>query len=41
MEYMDEVLEKFRVNGWKYIYQLIIGYLLYLKEYLLMAEDAA
>ena len=40
MEYMHEVLEKFRIGGWKYIYQLVVTYLLYLKEFLLLAEDA-
>jgi hypothetical protein len=39
MEYMHEVLDKFRKKGWKYIYQLIVTYLLFLKDFLLISCD--
>lgn len=39
MEYMHGVLDQFRRKGWKYIYQLIITYLLFLKELLLTSRD--
>lgn len=38
---MHEVVEKFRLFGWNYIYQLIITYLLFLKEELMRADDQA
>lgn len=41
MEYMHEVLDKFRKKGWKYIYQLIVTYLLFLKDFLLISCDEA
>jgi hypothetical protein len=41
MEYMHEVLDNFRRKGWKYIYQLIVTYLLFLKELLLTSRDEA
>ena len=41
MEYMHGVLDQFRRKGWKYIYQLIVTYLLFLKELLLTSRDEA
>lgn len=41
LEYMHVVIDQFREKGWKFMYQLVITYLLFLKEYLLLAEDAA
>lgn len=39
MEYMHEVVDRFKKKGWKYMYQLIITYLLFLKELLLTSRD--
>lgn len=41
LEYTHEVIDKFRDKGWKYFYKLVITYLLFLKEYLMMADDQA
>jgi hypothetical protein len=41
MEYMHEVLDKFRRRGWNYIYKLIVTYLFFLKEFLLTSRDEA
>lgn len=41
MEFMHEVVDRFRKSGWKYIYKLIVTYLLFLKEYLLISTDQA
>lgn len=41
MEYMHEVLDQFRKKGWKYMYQIIVTYLLFLKEVLLTSRDEA
>ena len=41
MEYMHGVLDQFRRKGWRYIYQLILTYLLFLKELLLTSRDEA
>jgi hypothetical protein len=41
MEQMHLVLDKFRRQGWGYIYKLIVTYLLYLKEFLLASRDEA
>lgn len=41
MEYMHEVLDRFRKKGWAYIYQLVITYLLFLKQFLLTTRDEA
>ncbi len=41
MEYMHEVIDKFKKSGWKYMYQLIVTYLLFLKELLLTSRDEA
>lgn len=41
MEYMHEVLDRFRKKGWNYIYQLVVTYLLFLKEFLLTTRDEA
>lgn len=31
MEYMHEVIDRFRKKGWQFIYQLVVTYLLFLK----------
>lgn len=41
MEYMHEVIDRFRKKGWQYIYQLIVTYLLFLKQLLLTCRDEA
>jgi len=41
MEYMHEVIDRFRKQGWRYIYKLIITYLLFIKEFLLLSNDEA
>ena len=41
IEYMPEVIDKFRQDGWTFIYRLIVTYLLYLKERLLFSGDQA
>lgn len=41
MEYMHLVLDNFRKAGWKYIYKMVITYLLYLKDFLLASRDEA
>jgi hypothetical protein len=41
IEYMPEVIDKFRQDGWQFIYKLIVTYLLYLKERLLFSNDQA
>ena len=41
MEYMHQVIDRFKKKGWKYMYQLIITYLLFLKELLLTSRDEA
>jgi hypothetical protein len=41
MEYMHQVLDKFKKKGWNYIYKLIITYLLFLKDFLLLCNDQA
>lgn len=39
MEYMHEVIDRFKKRGWKYMYQLIVTYLLFLKELLMTSRD--
>jgi hypothetical protein len=41
MEFMHRVLDRFRKQGWRFIYQLVVTYLLYLKELLLSSRDEA
>ena len=41
IEYMPEVIDKFRQDGWQFIYKLIVTYLLFLKERLLFSNDQA
>lgn len=31
LEYMHEVIDYFRSNGWNFMYKLIVTYLLYIK----------
>jgi hypothetical protein len=35
------VIDKFRRQGWNYIYRLIVTYLLFLKELLMTSRDEA
>jgi hypothetical protein len=39
LEHMHLLIQKFRLHGWNFIYQLIVTYLLFLKESLLQADD--
>ena len=41
LEYMHLVVDKFRENGWNFIYKLIITYLLFIKEKLLLCDDSS
>ena len=41
IEYMPDVIDKFRKHGWNFIYRLIVSYLTFLKERLLVSEDQA
>ena len=41
IEHMPEVIDRFRQDGWHFIYKLIVTYLLYLKERLLFSNDQA
>jgi hypothetical protein len=41
IEYMPDVIDRFRKQGWTFIYQLLLTYLLYLKERLLLSVDQA
>jgi len=41
IEYMPPVIDKFRQDGWQFVYRLIVAYLLYLKERLLFSNDQA
>jgi hypothetical protein len=36
---MPEVVDRFRKTGWRFIYQLVVAYLLFLKEKLLLSSD--
>jgi hypothetical protein len=38
---MHIVLHKFKNQGWKYIYKLIVAYLCYLKDKLMTSYDEA
>lgn len=41
LEYMHLVIDKFRVQGWIFMYKLVITYLLFLKEGLLHCEESS
>ena len=41
LEYMHLVVEEFRRRGWTFIYQLIVTYLAYVKEPLMLAVDSS
>lgn len=41
LEYMHLLIDKFRLQGWAFIYKIIIAYLLFIKEALLTADDTA
>lgn len=38
---MHEVIDRFRKQGWKYIYRLVVTYLLFIKEFLMLSNDEA
>lgn len=39
LEEMQTVLNKFKKHGWPYIYRLIIAFLCFLKESLMISQD--
>lgn len=41
LEYMHLVIDKFRLQGWPFLYQLVITYLIFLKEGLLLTSDCS
>lgn len=41
LEYMHLIIDKFRVQGWPFFYKLVIAYLLFLKEALMLSNDTA
>ena len=41
LEYMHFVIDNFRKYGWDFMYRLVITYLLYTKEYLLITDDSS
>ena len=41
IEYMPEVIDRFREQGWNFIYKLIVSYLRFLKERLMLSGDQA
>ena len=41
IEHMPQVINKFMERGWRFIYQLVVAYLLYLKERLMLSGDQA
>jgi hypothetical protein len=38
---MHLLIDKFRLEGWAFIYRIVIAYLLFIKEALLTATDTA
>lgn len=41
LQFMHEVIDKFREKGWNYLYRLVVTYLLFSKEGLMLASDQA
>lgn len=41
IEFMPEVVDNFRREGWNFIYRLVLTYLLLLKERLMLSGDQA
>ena len=41
IEHMPQIVDQFRKDGWQFIYRLVLTYLLFLKEKLLMSDDQA
>jgi hypothetical protein len=39
MEHMHRVIEGFRREGWDFMYRLVLTYLIFLKDRLIMCED--